>query len=123
MFIATCRRREKLLNEELSRIVQILIEKYRPERIILFGSLAQGHVHEWSDIDLFIIKETTQRPLDRVLEVARLVHPKVGVDFFVYTPSEVDMCLREGISFVCDILNQGKVLYEKGNPGMDAHCR
>ncbi|MDI3531232.1 MAG: uncharacterized protein PWP60_1081, partial [Candidatus Atribacteria bacterium] len=52
------REREKLLHEELSRIVKLLIEKYQPEKIILFGSLAEGRIHEWSDIDLLIIKDT-----------------------------------------------------------------
>ncbi|MCX7668267.1 MAG: nucleotidyltransferase domain-containing protein, partial [Atribacterota bacterium] len=77
-----------------------------------------GVVHEWSDIDLFIVKDTPKRPIDRILEVTQLVRPRVGIDFFVYTPAEVSMCLTEGISFIQNILNQGKVLYEKGNPGM-----
>lgn len=119
----TIEKRRVLLEEELSRIVTILIEKYQPEKIILFGSLAEGRIHEWSDIDLFIVKETDKRPIDRVLEVARVVQPRVGIDLFVYTPSEVKTLLEENVSFVRDILQTGKVLYEKGNPGMAEHCR
>ncbi len=122
MGISAFKQREKLLHEELTRIVKILVEKYMPEKIILFGSLVGGHVHEWSDIDLLIVKETSQRPIDRVLEVARLVRPKVGVDFFVYTPSEVDLCLKEEVSFLRNVLKQGKILYEKGNTGMGENC-
>jgi predicted nucleotidyltransferase len=113
------REREKLLHEELSRIVKLLIEKYQPEKIILFGSLAEGRIHEWSDIDLLIIKDTFKRPIERILEVSKLVRPRVGVDFFVYTPSEFALYLEEEVSFFRDILTQGKVLYEKGNSGVD----
>lgn len=122
MKVSASRKREKLLREELSRIVRILVEKYRPEKIILFGSLAEGRIHEWSDIDLLIVKDTPERPIERILEVSRLVCPRVGVDFFVYTPSEIDLCLKEGVSFFQDILNQGRVLYEKRNPGVDENC-
>jgi len=119
----TVEERRVLLEEELSRIVAILIEKYQPEKIILFGSLAEGCIHEWSDIDLFIVKETDKRPIERVLEVARIVQPRAGIDLFVYTPSEVKTLLEENVSFVRDIVQTGKVLYEKGNPGMAEHCR
>ncbi len=46
------RKRKAALEAELKRILPIIIEKYQPEKIILFGSLATGDVHEWSDIDL-----------------------------------------------------------------------
>ncbi|MBC7218327.1 MAG: nucleotidyltransferase domain-containing protein [Candidatus Caldatribacterium sp.] len=119
----TVEERRTLLEEELSRIVTLLIEKYQPEKIVLFGSLARGHVHEWSDIDLLIIKETEKRPIERILEVVRLVRPRVGIDLFVYSPSEIETMLEEKISFVHDIMKTGKILYEKGNPGMVEHRR
>ena len=49
---------KEALEKELHRIVATLIEKYKPEKIILFGSLATSKIHEWSDIDILIIKET-----------------------------------------------------------------
>lgn len=62
MKLFTVERRKKLLEEELSRIVGLLKRDYEPEKIILFGSLAEGDMHEWSDIDLLLIKKTTTRP-------------------------------------------------------------
>ena len=79
MLILTKDQREELLKEELTRIVKVLKDRYCPEKIILFGSLAEGKVHEWSDIDLIIIKETDKRPIDRCIEVARLIKPKHSV--------------------------------------------
>ena len=74
----TGKEREKTLKEELKRIVNIVVREYLPEKIILFGSLAKGKMNEGSDIDLFIIKDTTQRAIERNVELARLTRPKVG---------------------------------------------
>ena len=106
--------RKQALEKELDRIVAILIEKYKPEKIILFGSLATGRIHEWSDIDLLIIKQTDKRPLDRVLEAYSLLgNYREPMDIIVYTPAEVELLLNEGSFFVAEILTEGKVLYEK----------
>ena len=59
--------------EELSRIVEVIKEEYDPERIIVFGSMAGKNIHEWSDIDLLVIKRASKRPLERVLGLGRLV--------------------------------------------------
>lgn len=47
--------RKAQLEEELARVVEVLVREYQPTRIILFGSLAQDAVHERSDIDLAVI--------------------------------------------------------------------
>jgi len=58
----------------IKEIVGILTEKYKPEKIILFGSYAYGNPTEDSDIDLLIIKETDKkRRVDRFVEVKRII--------------------------------------------------
>lgn len=115
MKLFTIEQRKKLLEEELSRIVELLKKNYEPEKIILFGSLAEGDIHEWSDIDLLIVKKTTKRPLDRILETSRLIKPTIGIDLFVYTPDEFASLRQEKFSFLTTIARKGKVLYEKRN--------
>jgi predicted nucleotidyltransferase len=51
--------RQAQLVYALESILQTLISQYQPEKIILFGSMAEGGVKVWSDLDLVIIKETT----------------------------------------------------------------
>ena len=106
--------RKVLLERELERIVHHLVERYDPEKIILFGSLAQGNVHEWSDVDLAIIKGTDKKFLDRIEEVLLLVQPTVGLNVVVYTPEEVKRMIDEDhYFFVDEILGKGEVLYDK----------
>lgn len=106
--------RKEILTRELQRIVHLLIERYQPEKIVLFGSLATGNVRETSDIDLLLVKQSEKRPLERILEVmALLEYPRIALDIFVYTPEEVAYLRDEGSPFIEEILCSGRVLYEK----------
>ena len=107
-------KRKEILTKELERMVGVLIKEYLPEKIVLFGSLSNGEVHEWSDIDLVIIKDTHKRFLDRIEEVLFMVYPREGLNVVVYTPHEVkEMVNRKHYFFVDEIMKKGKVLYER----------
>ncbi len=96
-------------------MVAVLVKEYKPQRIILFGSLARGEVTEASDLDLVIIKDTAKRPIDRQVEVYGLIKPEVGIDLFIYTPHEYEYLKEIGFSLTKQILTTGKILYEAGN--------
>ncbi|MCX7790595.1 MAG: nucleotidyltransferase domain-containing protein [Chloroflexaceae bacterium] len=87
---------------------------YQPERIVLFGSFAAGEPDADSDIDLLIIKTTTESPLERRVRVRRLVaDPERRVLFspLVLTPEALERRLALGDPFYQDILVRGKTLY------------
>ena len=106
-------RRQILLKEEMERTLALLIEHYRPQKVLLFGSLAAEVTGEWSDIDLVIIKETTARFLDRTKEVMQLLRPRVGMDILVYTPAEFEHLNRERDFIRTEISGKGQVIYER----------
>ncbi len=102
------------LEAELNRMTDVLIKQYDPEKLILFGSVAQGHIQEWSDLDLVVIKKTEKPLLERTEEVLKLIRPKVGLDVLVYTPEELDSLVDERRVFVLDeIIYKGAVAYER----------
>ncbi len=106
--------REATLQETLDQILETIIVHYRPEKIILFGSLASGQVGEWSDLDLVIIKETDKPFLQRSEEVALLCMAPVGIDYLVYTPAEFAQMIASRNPFIVEeVLQKGKVLYER----------
>src|SRR3989449_8922340 len=90
------------LEQELHRIMEILIREHEPEKLILFGSAAQGEIHEWRDLDLVVIKRTDKPLLERIEEGLRLVRPKVGLDVLVYTPEEMEDLIAERRGVVVD---------------------
>ena len=102
------------LSEALEQILQILTTQYRPEKIILFGSMATNNVGEWSDLDLVIIKDTSLPFLERLVEVALLCPVWVGVDYLVYTPDEFAQMIADKNHFILrEVIEKGKVLYER----------
>jgi predicted nucleotidyltransferase len=100
-------------DKEIQNIVEQLVHLYKPEKIVLFGSLAEGQMHEGTDIDLFIIKsDVPEYGVDRIRQLDGLIKYRLATDFIVYRPEELDRRLKLGDPFVKNILDKGKVLYE-----------
>jgi len=102
------------INTLLNEIVEKIKRQYQPEKIILFGSHAYGDPSENSDVDLLIVKETKDRPIDRRLAVRRIVSdPRchLPIEILVLTPSEISSRLEIGDQFVKEILEKGEVLF------------
>ncbi len=97
--------------KEINSIKNQLIEKYRPEKIILFGSTAWGE-GEINDVDLLIIKsDTPYYGIDRMRELDRLIKRNIAPDMLVYRPEEIKERLELGDPFIKKIFKDGKVLY------------
>jgi predicted nucleotidyltransferase len=107
------RKHKAALEKWLKVILKKLIDEYKAEKIILFGSLVIGEIDESTDIDLVIVKRTRKRFLRRSIEVGLLCMAKVGIDYFVYTPKEFRQMAEENPFFQQEVLAKGKVLYEK----------
>jgi len=98
--------------KEIESITAQIIERYKPEKIILFGSASRGKSGLDSDVDLLIIKKDT--PLygaDRIRELSRIIERNIPVDFLVYRPEEFEKRLKMGDPFLKVVLKEGKVLY------------
>ena len=99
------------LEQTLQRILSALEEHYQPEQVILFGSLASGHVTETSDLDLLIVKETDKRFFERIKDVVKICDFDIGVDFLIYTPQELYEAAKVNPFVRDEILSKNKVVY------------
>lgn len=99
------------LSTEIDSIKKQLIEKYKAEKIILFGSAVTGRITPDSDLDFFIIKDEKKSLHDRLATLYRLVKTPIPVDFLVYTPKEFAKRAQLGDPFVKSILATGRILY------------
>jgi len=100
----------------LDKIIDILKEKYKPEKIILFGSYAWGEFTEDSDIDLLIIKETDKKRIDRFVEAKRLIYNpeiKIPISPIVLTQKELDERINSGDDFLKEVIENGVILHER----------
>ena len=100
------------LQTEIKSITKQLIEKYGPEKIILFGSAAQKDPGQVNDLDFLIIKQDVPLyGIDRMRELDGLIERNMAADMLVYRPDEFESRLRMGDPFLKTILREGRVLY------------
>ena len=100
--------------ETIQDIVQKIVAGYSPQKVILFGSYLSGNPDQNSDIDLLIIKDTKKRPIERWMEVKRLVRDrqrKSSVSPLVYTDQEIRERLAIKDFFIEEVLEKGRVVY------------
>jgi predicted nucleotidyltransferase len=95
-------------------MVEDIVQHFRPEKVILFGSYAWGTPRHDSDVDLLVIMESDQRPAHRSAQMSLACRPRgLPVDFLVKTPAEMTRRLQIGDPFLKRILEQGFVLYAR----------
>ena len=98
----------------LQEITQRIVESFSPEKVILFGSQASGAPRADSDIDLLVIMNSQLTTIQHAVEVKRACRPRfVSMDVLVKTPEELATRLQQGNLFLRQILEQGRVLYER----------
>lgn len=67
-------------------------------------------------MDLFVIQETNQKYVDRCVAIAELVIPRpFPLDIIVKTPQEIALALQKSDYFIKEIIERGRVLYERSN--------
>ena len=84
---------ERFRREYLPR----LVEKFRPTRVLVFGSRARGDALKHSDLDLLVVSEAFAgvRWLDRSVRVLEELDVRFGVELLCYTPEEYDRKVEE----------------------------
>jgi predicted nucleotidyltransferase len=106
----------------IRRYSRQIAERFRPEKIILFGSYAYGQPNEDSDVDLLVIMPARNQ-LDQGFKIRWQLPAPFAMDLIVRTPKEMKWRLEAGESFLTEIMSRGKVLYEKDHRRMGAKGR
>ena len=102
----------RAIPKDVQTIVDQIITNYKPQKIVLFGSRAEGHATTDSDYDLFMIKDTSGTIARRQYDVWKSIDNwSIPFDFIVYTPKEVKQANNEKSWFLNQIETKGKILY------------
>ena len=89
-----------------------IVRRFRPDKIILFGSHAGGRPHAGSDVDLLVIARSKEHPFERESKVDALLADRlVPMDILVRTPDELAAYRRCADPFWESVLDHGKVVY------------
>jgi len=105
--------------EEIYEIVQQIVEQFHPQSVILFGSYAYGEPGPESDVDLLVVMDTPLKEVDQAVEICRHVRCSFPIDLIVYKPDNFLKRIKMGDFMLIDIVNKGKILYERAHAGVD----
>lgn len=104
----------KTIDKQITKITSRIVRKFRPEKIILFGSYATGDATRDSDIDLLVVMSVKGSKRRKAVEIGVALHSiKIPKDIIVTTPEEF-----EWRKDVCGTIEKpaflhGKILYAK----------
>jgi uncharacterized protein len=101
----------------IRRFAREIVERFAPDKIILFGSQAYGTPHEDSDVDILVIMPA-RNEMAQSLRIRLAMEYNFSLDLIVRTPSNLAWRLKEGDWFLREITAKGKVLYAKPNAGV-----
>jgi predicted nucleotidyltransferase len=106
----------------IRRYARQIAQRFKPQKIILFGSHAYGQPHADSDVDLLVIMPARNQ-LDQAVRIRWELPAPFPMDLLVRTPKNMRGRLAEGDSFLTEIVTKGKVLYEKTRARVGAKSR
>jgi predicted nucleotidyltransferase len=110
-------RNQHLIEEMTERLKEL-----KPYKVILFGSYANGNPTEDSDLDVLVVLDSEERSktFDELIERGRPVssalyeiNKKIAMDIIVYTLAEFEYLRKQKDFFVEEVVETGKVLYER----------
>lgn len=100
------------MNEKIAQMVKVIVKKFKPEQIILFGSQARGDAGPDSDVDLLVVMDVEGSIVEQRLEVRQALHRiPAPVDIIISPPSE--FAWRKDVVGTIEwpATREGKVLY------------
>jgi predicted nucleotidyltransferase len=108
------KKKKESVQEKIDDLVRRIVERFRPEKIILFGSHARGTAGQDSDADILVVMPVKGSKRKKATEIdVALVGLDLPVDLIVVTPEELERNKNQIGTIVYPALKEGKVLYEK----------
>jgi predicted nucleotidyltransferase len=113
--VPTIDKRKRIPQGAIDQVVDQIVDKFKPQKIILFGSYARGNPSPESDVDLLIVMDTPLKDVQQAILICQQIEYRFGLDLIVQTPKHLDERVQMGDWFIRDVLKEGKVLYEANN--------
>lgn len=103
----------------IRKYVNQIVEKFHPQKVILFGSYAFGKPNADSDVDLLVVMPTKDE-LTKSIEVGQAFWPPFALDLVVCTPANLKKRLAWNDWFLKQIVEEGIVVYDANGKGVGA---
>ena len=98
----------------ISTMVDRIVGRFQPSRVVLFGSYARGTAVESSDVDLLAVLPNGTDQHRAAVEIHRTLGDlPVAKDIVVTTPEEISRRGHIVGGVLCAALREGKAIYER----------
>ena len=98
----------------ITTMVDRIVGRFQPSRVVLFGSHARGVASEWSDVDLLVVMGDVSDKRAAAIEIRRsLGDMLVSKDIVVTTPDEIARRGDVAGTVLHAALHEGRVVYER----------
>jgi predicted nucleotidyltransferase len=107
-------KRKQNAQKQIQKMVDRIVKKFDPEKIILFGSHARGDAGPDSDVDLLVVMPVSGSKREKQLEIRALLHGiQLAKDVIVSRPEDFEW--RKDIVGTIEYpaTKEGKVLYAR----------
>jgi predicted nucleotidyltransferase len=102
------------IERTLARMVERIVKRFAPERVILFGSHATGRAGPDSDVDLLVVMTPMGSKAEQELEILKLLRRyRVPKDVVVTTPEDFGWRKKVSGTIERPAALEGRVLYAK----------
>ena len=100
---------------EIKKLSEQIAREFQPRKIILFGSHAYGKPAWDSDVDLLVVMPFKGRSNKQAIKIRSRIKTSMALELLVRTLQQISQRLAMGDTFMRDILERGKVVYEALN--------
>ncbi len=98
---------------DIRELTRRIAREFHPERIVLFGSYAEGTATPDSDVDMLVVLPFRGTALRKSVEILNHLDVRFPVDLVTRRPADVRRRYAEGDPLIREALDRGKVLYER----------
>ena len=108
------RLRKRQTNQKINAMVRRIVERFRPAKIFLFGSYANGTARPDSDVDLLIVMPVRGSRHKKAVKIGVALHDiMVSKDVIVVTPEEFEWRKDVIGTIEWPAVREGQLLYAK----------
>lgn len=101
------------MKKTLKKIIDYAVGIAEPEMIILFGSMANGEINSFSDVDILIVSENNSTKRDIIARISSYSNElSLKADVLVYSRLEIERETQKAGSFIKAIVKSGKIVYK-----------
>ena len=106
---------DPLNRESIQTITQLIVQRFQPEQIILFGSVARGSADENSDLDLMVVLRPGEEPPLRGNPIRHAIAERflLPVDLLIRSYETFTTHRPNPNSMLSRMLEDSEILYDR----------